>query len=233
MTIITVFSGFLPGLFWLYYFYKKDEIEPEPKSLVFKAYLIGILAAIPIIIAELRLSTISEFLPEAIIIAPFVEELGKLLAVYLFIYHNREFDEPMDGIVYAASLALGFASIENVGYLYNAGRQGNITEVFHLRALLSVPGHALFASFWGYGLGLIKFQRITRLIFTLMVMGAILAHGLFNLAVSFSFETGAGVVIVVAALWIGFQKVTRHALAISPHREFSKYSKLSESQNEE
>ena len=45
------------------------------------------------------------------------EELAKFLAVRLFVYRNKEFNEPLDGIIYAAAAALGFASLENVLYV--------------------------------------------------------------------------------------------------------------------
>ena len=48
--------GFAPGLFWLYYFYKKDKYEPEPKKAIIKTFFLGIIAAIPVCIAERILS---------------------------------------------------------------------------------------------------------------------------------------------------------------------------------
>ncbi|MBU2513767.1 PrsW family intramembrane metalloprotease [bacterium] len=231
---ITLFIalGFLPGIFWLYYFYRKDVIEPEPKSLIAKTYLVGILVAVPVVIAEIRLSPGSNSLASAVIVAPVVEEFFKMLATYWFVFNNKEFDEPMDGIVYGASIALGFASIENAGYLYSAYQMGQLQEVFIMRALLSVPGHALFSTIWGFGLGMIKFKKISIPVFCIMLLLAMAGHGIFN----FVAGTGDGylvlLMVVIGLLWGVFHRNARRAISVSPHRKFSKYVKSSQFEGE-
>lgn len=73
-----------------------------------------------------------------------VEESVKLLAVWRA-YRSPEFDEVMDGIVYCATAALGFASVENVFYVLSGGVETGI-----LRVILSVPGHGPNGSLMGY-----------------------------------------------------------------------------------
>ncbi|MCP4755813.1 MAG: PrsW family intramembrane metalloprotease [Proteobacteria bacterium] len=225
MIVLASIVGFLPGIFWLYYFYKKDVIEPEPRSLIIKTYLVGILVAVPVVVVEMKLPFGSDTMTMAVGGAPVVEELFKLLAVYWFVYRHKEFDEPMDGIVYAASLALGFASIENVAYLFRALQSGDFKLVFSLRALLSVPGHALFSSIWGYGLGLVKFGKISRITLVATILGGIVCHALFNLMAALSLGFGAALIGFSLVLWAVFHKNTEHALVISPHRKYSKYVK--------
>ena len=89
------------------------------------------------------------------VVAPVVEECGKFLVVYWFVFRRPVFDEPIDGIVYAVTAALGFAALENVVYLFAAYSETLALplELSVLRAVLSVPGHALMSSMWGYSLG--------------------------------------------------------------------------------
>ena len=135
----------------MWYFYKKDTLEPEPQSFIIKTFLLGALVGIPVTLIELPF-TFSEFIL-AVFVAPVIEEFAKYFVVRKTIYSNVEFDEPIDGIIYAAAAALGFASLENISYLLSAYYQNHFEETYVVRALLSVPGHVLFSSMWGYALG--------------------------------------------------------------------------------
>jgi len=215
--IITL--GFAPGIFWLWYLYQKDKWEPEPKTLVIKAFFLGILVVIPALILEAPFQMLNLSFLLIIIVAPVVEEILKFMAMKRFIYQNAEFDEPMDGIVYATAVALGFASVENLFYLISA--QSKVMIVFAARAILSVPGHALFSSMWGYALGQAKFsdqKRATRLIWW-GLLSSIGAHCLFNLFASITVLGGFGLLMVIGFLWwILLRRIARVEKA-SPFKE--------------
>lgn len=170
----------LPGLIWLWIFYRTDRYEPEPKKLVMLTFALGILSIIPAFIGErlgehvypylasiesaaaAPLGELSNPLPLFIgcflIIGP-CEEISKFLAVRLFIYRNREFDEPLDGIIYASAAALGFASLENVFYVVDWTHGLGIRwGMLGVRSFLALPGHVIFAATWGYALGRKKFN---------------------------------------------------------------------------
>ncbi|MFH0825481.1 MAG: PrsW family glutamic-type intramembrane protease, partial [Pseudomonadota bacterium] len=110
--------GFAPGLFFLYYFYKKDRIEPEPLFMIRNCFVMGMIAVIPAMILEWPFTGMGVFL--VCIVGPVVEEVVKFTTVRLTVYKHAEFDEPLDGVVYSASTALGFASLENLFYLVSA-----------------------------------------------------------------------------------------------------------------
>ncbi len=208
--------GFAPGLYWLWYFYKRDKWEPEPKKLVIRSYLFGIVVACFVMLIQLPFHY-SYFLG-AVIIAPVIEELAKFLGVRISIYGNKEFDEPMDGIVYAAAVALGFASIENAFYLFrvNITARELLPNVLLARSLLSVPGHALFSSFWGYALGLVKTRKASH---TLIIPGlalSMLAHGLFNYLCFLKIYSSLGLLILLAILWGIINNKIKKALLLSP-----------------
>ena len=65
-----------------------------------------------------------------------VEEFSKFAVVRLKAYRSLYFDEPMDGLVYAAAASLGFASLENVLYVVDFG-----PEVMIVRAPVSTVAH--------------------------------------------------------------------------------------------
>ena len=105
--------GFAPGLFWLWFIVRKDRFEPEPRGLVVRVFLLGCLT--PALVLALRpaiervllpeeLST-SRLLLDAFVVTALVEELVKSIPLFVGICFHREFDEPLDGIVYGAAAA--------------------------------------------------------------------------------------------------------------------------------
>ncbi|HEY6034431.1 MAG TPA: PrsW family intramembrane metalloprotease, partial [Kofleriaceae bacterium] len=89
----------------------------------------------------------------------------KIGVVYYVVWRRPEFDERMDGIVYASRAGLGFALVENVMYLLNSASLGGELQLWIMRAVLAVPGHAMWTGmigamaarrrFDGKGLGLV------------------------------------------------------------------------------
>jgi RsiW-degrading membrane proteinase PrsW (M82 family) len=233
MEITVVFLlGFAPGIFWLWYFYHRDKIEPEPKQLIIRTFFVGLAAAIPAAIAESLFVLIPgmDGLVLLVVVAPVIEEYFKYLAVRVAIYRHAEFDEPMDGIVYAAAAALGFASIENVGYLFsskNNGGWGAVQLIFIVRALLSVPGHVLFSSVWGAALGRAKFMSdpsAARRLIQSGLIGAMILHGLFNFSASLSVQDPVliwvsllGLITLNVLAWVRIRQRMQEALLDSPH----------------
>jgi len=208
--------AFAPGVFWLYYFYKKDKLEPEPKKLLIKMFLFGVLSTIPAILVEVPFLLLPKIISLAIV-APVAEEFCKYATVKWTIYKHKEFDEPMDGIVYAAAVALGFASLENVFYFLQSER---LLLVFAARALLSVPAHAIWSSMWGYALGVAKFTHDPKQKKRLVRRGLILSmvfHGLFNFFLVWNVIGLLLFAILVVAMWIMIRKKIKQALQLSPY----------------
>lgn len=192
-----------PAVFVLCYFYLKDRYEPEPLGWVVKVFFIGALMTIPAVLLEMPFPS---GLMATVIVAPVVEEFLKFCAVYFTVYRDEEFDEPVDGIIYAVSAALGFAMVENVLYVLEGGIAVGI-----IRAIASVPAHALFSSIWGYTLGLAKFRpkKDRPFLIAAGLAGAMLFHGIFNLMASTSEMLGL-VVILVLLVPFGWWLVHRH-----------------------
>jgi protease PrsW len=212
--ILTV--GLAPGLFWLWYFYNQDKYEPEPLSLIAKMFFLGIVAAvIAFLLENFLVSFIAGILFVAVVV-PSIEELLKFSMVTLFVYRDQEFDEPMDGIVYATATALGFATLENIVYVFDVSSLSSLFITGSLRAILSVPAHALFAVFWGYSLGIAKFMPEGSRRSTVVILGLILAigvHGIFNFMLEQEY-TGLAILLLLLLplVWWIAEKRIRAAL---------------------
>ena len=152
----------LPILFWGYYHYHKDRHLPEPVGRLVLAFVLGFAAAaiskalyIALGWASLRYDALALadgnmlglFAYSMLAIGP-VEEFAKMLPFLLLVLRFPEMDEPIDGIIYASFVALGYAAVENVMYLeyltpVEAAARGFAGPVVHM----------LFASIWGYTIG--------------------------------------------------------------------------------
>ncbi|RFU65561.1 glutamic-type intramembrane protease PrsW [Peribacillus glennii] len=156
--MLVLFSaGIAPGLALLCYFYLKDYYETEPVSVVIKAFVFGVFLVFPIMFLQYVLKTEHIFqgdAQQAFLWAGLLEEFLKWFILFFAIYPHVAFDEPYDGIVYGASVSLGFATMENILYLVANGVEHAMT-----RAILPVSSHALFGVIMGYYLGKGKFAK--------------------------------------------------------------------------
>jgi RsiW-degrading membrane proteinase PrsW (M82 family) len=177
-----------PALFWLWWFYRKDRLDPEPRGLVLKIFFLGMLPVIPAGLIEIILfqlipglegtTLIAIVLSNLLVIGP-LEEFGKYLVVKRWALRHPAFNEPLDGIVYAAASALGFAAFENFFYLLDNG-----AWLILLRGPLSTLDHVLFSALWGYALGMATMQTdpgaASRLVRNGLVLAS-LGHGASNI----------------------------------------------------
>ncbi len=153
-------AGIAPGLALLSYFYLKDEYDSEPISMVFRTFIFGALLVFPIMFIQYVLQVenmVSSEIIMAFFSASFLEEFFKWFILFFTAYQHASFDEPYDGIVYGASVSLGFATAENILYLVANGLEFAIG-----RALLPVSSHALFGVIMGYYIGKGKFSGTAR-----------------------------------------------------------------------
>jgi RsiW-degrading membrane proteinase PrsW (M82 family) len=211
-----------PAVFWLWYFYHKDRYEPEPLAWILMIYIFGIAVTIPVALVEGFFALFLADVFITVLIAPVVEEAGKYLVVRRTVYESGEFDEPVDGIVYAAAAGLGFATLENIIYVFSALETsfGFAIQTGLVRALISVPGHVLFSAMWGYALGRARFlpaQRRPVIILGGLVL-AMASHALFNLLLYSTVGFALLVLIVVPVLWITVQRRIDESLRNSAYR---------------
>ena len=136
-----------PGLLFLWLFWKRD-LDREPKLLVLKLFALGAVFAAPAYFLEGWLPGPTSRAYDNFVRVGLVEEIAKLLPFLLFALRHREFKGPMDGIVYAVAVALGFATVENALYARSFG-----DDVILYRAFTSTLAHVAFSGLWGYAFG--------------------------------------------------------------------------------
>ncbi|HFE44950.1 MAG TPA: PrsW family intramembrane metalloprotease [Nannocystis exedens] len=172
-----------PSLLLLWYFHSRDAY-PEPASVIWKTFALGVLTVIPVLAFALPLGSYAEGLSspylaglyDAFVLAAFPEEAAKLAVVYWYARRHSEFDEPMDGLVYGVAASLGFATLENILYVADGG-----LAVALMRALTSIPGHATFGAIMGYFVGQAHFEpgRARRFLVLALAL-PVLLHGVYD-----------------------------------------------------
>ncbi len=214
-----------PVIVILFYIYFRDKYEKEPLILLFTGIFFGVVISFPIIFFENFIDGFSpsggnaEAFFNSFCVASFTEEFFKFLVLFFLIGRNKNFNEPYDGIAYSVFISLGFAGFENVLYVFNPNTGGLETAV--LRAVLSVPGHALFAVFMGYYFSIAKFIREKRAVMLILAfLIPFILHGTYDFIlladiplyfIPFS--------LFIVFLWVGgFIKIKKH-LKDSPFKK--------------
>ncbi len=183
----------VPACLWLWWLRRQDVYDPEPVSLVLGSFFGGMVMALPAIVIQWLLTKALIQRPEGIwyapgtgsfdeavlycfgIVAP-VEEYLKYRAVRAGAWKSPEFDEPMDGIVYMGSAAVGFATLENALYMRGYG-----ASILAIRMLLSTFLHVACSCIIGVQLGLARFkpQEERRLLAKGFAL-AVVIHGAYD-----------------------------------------------------
>jgi len=203
----------IPVIFWAVYHYHKDRHLPEPLGHLLLAFGLGMLAAglsqaMYIGLEPLGLRFDAGALADSSVIALFsyamlaigpIEELSKLLFFVLVILRLKEFDEPLDGIIYASFIGLGYAAVENWQYLDYL----TPTEAY-ARGFASPVIHILFASIWGYWIGcaFLEGRSIVIAAFAGLAVAAGL-HGLYDFVVILNPDNSLPIAAAgIGAIWV-------------------------------
>lgn len=176
-------AAIIPSFILMAWFHRRDR-NREPLKVLWGTAGLGVLSVIPVLIV---VSTYGKLIHSieapwtngimtAFFSAAIPEEFFKFLVLVLFAARLRDFDEPMDGVVYGVAASLGFATIENILYVSQGG-----WVVAVLRAVTSVPAHALFGAVMGVYVGRAKFQPTRRNWYLGQALfWPILLHGLYD-----------------------------------------------------
>ena len=191
----------VPSLFLLLYFVKSDKF-PEPPSMILKTVVLGIIIGFPagylnsLIIKDINFS----------FLAAVVEEPLKFSVLYLYIKKQKYFDEPIDGIVYGACASLGFATFENLFYVFSHVESIEKSFVIAgLRSISAVPMHAMCGAIMGCHFGQYIFKKKKNQLF-LSFFIPIIFHGIYNFSTTFD---GIIYLFVVMIMIIYFFKIKK------------------------
>ena len=149
----------IPVIFWAAYHYHKDRHLPEPPLNLALCFGLGLGAAVlsklmyiglePLGLRYDALALGAEnpmgLLAYSLLAIGPIEEFAKMLPFLLVVLRFKAYDEPLDGIVYASFIGLGYAASENVYYLdfltpLESAARGFAGPVVHI----------LFASIWAH-----------------------------------------------------------------------------------
>ena len=177
----------VPVLFWSAYHYHKDRHFPEPPQNLALCFALGCLSAgisramyegLGVLelrhdALELGLSNLPGLFAYAMLAIGPIEELAKMLPFLVVVLRFRAFDEPLDGIIYASFIALGYSTIENILYL-----QYLTTLEAIARGFAAPLVHIMFASVWGFYVGRAYLYRGSHRVPALLsVLVAMALHG--------------------------------------------------------
>lgn len=208
LAVIT--AGIAPGIALLCFFYlKQHQYESEPIGPVVRSFVFGAMLVFPVMVIQHGFK-VEDFLQspfsQSYIMSGLLEEFLKWFIFYFTVYIHIEFSDFYDGIVYGVAISLGFASVENVFFLFAYG----IQEAWW-RALLPVSSHALFGVIMGSYIGRARFSlqnKVGKWI-ALSLLVPVLFHGTYNyLVLQFNSISIYFMIPFMLLLWsIGLRKI--------------------------
>ena len=198
----TLLITILPSLLIVLFFVKSDRF-PEPTSQIIKIFMYGIFLCIPAFLINTELGNlyantgISEALISSFLSAAPVEEVLKFTVLYSLVYKMKDFNEPIDGIVYGVSVSLGFATLENIYYVYFLSDYFGTTSqgLAILRSFSAIPAHGIFGATMGYFFMKYTFIKKENNLALCMIV-PILLHGAYNYFASSIFIISLLIVII-------------------------------------
>ena len=184
----------LPSILIISYFVYSDKFK-EPKGEIIKIFIYGILITIPAYFLNTYLNAfwyanfqVSQEIISSFLTAAPVEEGLKLSILYFYVYKMKDFNEPIDGIVYGVTVSLGFATLENIYYVYLLADYFDTTSMALAiaRSFSAVPAHAVFGVFMGYFFMKYSFiKKGDNLLFAFLI--PFVLHGCYNLFTASNF----------------------------------------------
>ena len=226
-TVLNIFllAALIPPIVLMVMVYRQDKIEKEPINLIIRLILFGFLSTVPAVILEMIAGAVismlfgrsymlyllvSNFIGVAVI-----EEGCKYFFLKTQTWNHPEFNYRFDGIVYAVSVSLGFAALENVEYVFMYGLGTAVS-----RALLAIPLHCICGIFMGHYYGEAKLgdvrnipeYRSRNLLFALLL--PTLIHGFYDFALS----AESGIFTLIFIVYV----IVLDIIAIRSIRRFSR-----------
>jgi len=174
--------------------------------MILKVFLYGVIVTIPVFLIEIGLSELLKQLQSFSFFASFpiiidilkwflaialIEEVFKYLVVKLIILKSYELDEPLDIMLYMVVVALGFAALENILYLFSPIDNVSFNIIIKTTLIISFIRfigatflHTLSSALIGYFLAISFFNPKKKLRLTIIGISlATILHGLYNFSI--------------------------------------------------
>jgi protease PrsW len=215
--LILLALALAPGVAIMLYIYLKDKHEREPVGLLVISFLYGCASTIVTLTISWPLDFLLAFQDDHVVDqfanaffkVAFVEELSKFIFIRFILYRNKNFNEPFDGIVYAVMVGMGFATLENILYVFQSGIATGIVRMF-----TAVPAHGTFAVLMGYYLGKAKFTHQKEWLYAVIALLVATAfHGAYDYFLFIAFIPGiwlGALVSLIVALILSRRAIHLH-----------------------
>lgn len=221
--ILAFLGGIIPSLFWLWFWLKEDEENPEPTILLTVVFVMGMLAVLIVLPIQKFIQTHIGSQNIELLLWASTEEIMKYLAVLIILYKTNYADKPIDWPIYLITAALGFAALENTLFLIKPISVADGATVAlltgHLRFLGSTLLHTIASGVIGITIGMsLHLGRFMKKIFLIIgFLVAISLHTAFNFFIIKN--DGNDFLKVFAFLWVVtivimllFEKVRRMSI---------------------
>jgi RsiW-degrading membrane proteinase PrsW (M82 family) len=206
LNVLLGFAGILPTIIIVWYILRFDRFEKEPKALLLRLFIWGCVVIIPAAVLEMMIELDYD---GSKVLMPFldafsvglIEEFVKYVIVITIAYRKSSYNEIYDGIIYCVFVSLGFASVENLLYVFSSGY-----GVALFRAITAVPAHAIFAVSMGYNLSLSKIKRFSAFYKFKAYAGAVCLHTLYDFLIFMDLDIGL-LIFVPYLIWMYYRSI--------------------------
>ncbi|MBI2410180.1 PrsW family intramembrane metalloprotease [Candidatus Kaiserbacteria bacterium] len=204
-TLVYAFlGGLLPSLIWLYFLLKEDARHPEPKRLIIAAFIAG-MVAVPLALPFEQYARGNLADPSSVIIAwALIEEALKYAVAAICILWRPAVDEAPDYIIYMVTVALGFASAENMLFLLDPFSTGQFAASLftgNVRFLGSTLLHVVASAAVGFAFAFsVKYSSLARMLAAAAgLILAVVLHTAFNALI---IKQGTSTAIAFFLVWM-------------------------------
>lgn len=210
-----------PALALFSYLYLRKQIAKEPSKTLFHAFIYGAIMTFPILFIQHVFEeehVFNNVFFRNVLFTGSLEEFFKWIIIFILVYKTVEFEDAYDGILYGASVSLGFATVENILYLLSFGM-----DTAFIRALLPVSSHALFGVVMGYYFGKAKFSVASEKAkwITVAFVAPFLLHVLYNsILLFYNYWLYLMIPFMLFLWWFGLTRVKyAHTFAMQQFRK--------------
>jgi RsiW-degrading membrane proteinase PrsW (M82 family) len=186
LILLGMIFSVIPALIWLFFFYRLDRLEPEPKGKVISVFIIGglVTAALHDFIIN-SIFNVSDWqynswwghLLGGILIVGFIEQFIIYATVRYMVFYHPEFNERVDGVIYSVAAGLGLATVLNFYYVFHS--HGVDLDIGSIRMVINAMAYASFAGIMGYFIGQARFEKTPIYYMPAGLALAALINGLF------------------------------------------------------
>ncbi|MBN2093648.1 PrsW family intramembrane metalloprotease [candidate division KSB1 bacterium] len=182
-----IFVVLVLGIGSLWLIYRRDKQNHQPIKDLLQAFGLGILVGTFLINVYNNVGYFSVFnyyaynskpilFINTVIIFGFINEFARFSMLWFYIRPYKKFTTPLDSVFHAYAICIGFAAAQNLIFLMepdvSAGPFWQNSFFYFLFSLV-------FASIWGYAVGVYKFERKIRPVIWTFIF-CFLMHGFIN-----------------------------------------------------